>query len=201
VFYPYITCLACRGIVSGYQDGTFRPANTLSRGQLAKVVAGGAGFTDSIPAARQTFADVPASHPFWRYIEALAIHGTISGYDCGSAGEQCDAQGRPYFRPYVEVTRGQIAKIVIGAAGFSGAAGGQVFEDVPPGHPFYDWIGQAAAHGILNGYTCGSGPEPCIDPARRPYFRPAVAATRGQMSKIIDNAFPAAQPCAAGRRP
>ncbi|HEX6607815.1 MAG TPA: kelch repeat-containing protein, partial [Chloroflexia bacterium] len=43
-FYPYITCLACRGIVSGYQDGTFRPGNTLSRGQLAKVVAGGAGF-------------------------------------------------------------------------------------------------------------------------------------------------------------
>jgi N-acetylneuraminic acid mutarotase len=201
VFYPYITCLACRGIVSGYQDGTFRPGNPLSRGQLAKVVAGGAGFTDAIPAAQQSFADVPPGHPFWRYIEVLALHGTISGYDCGGAGEPCDEQGRPYFRPYVEVTRGQIAKIVVGAAGWSGAASAQVFEDVPPGHPFYDWIGQAAAHGILSGYTCGSDAEPCIEPGRRPYFRPAVAATRGQMSKIIYNAFPAAQPCPAGAEP
>ncbi len=201
VFYPYITCLACRGIVSGYQDGTFRPANTLSRGQLAKVVAGGAGFPDAIPATRQTFADVPPGHPFWVYIETLALHGTISGYDCGGAGEPCDAQGRPYFRPYAEVTRGQIAKIVVGAVGWGGTPGGQVFEDVPPGHPFYEWIGQAAAHGILSGYTCGSVPEPCVEPAHRPYFRPAVAATRGQMSKIIANAFPASQPCAAGAGP
>jgi hypothetical protein len=99
------------------------------------------------------------------------------------------------------VTRGQIAKIVVGAAGWSGAASAQVFEDVPPGHPFYDWIGQAAAHGILSGYTCGSDAEPCIEPGRRPYFRPAVAATRGQMSKIIYNAFPGAQPCPAGAEP
>src|SRR5690349_3380532 len=34
-FYPYVRCLACRGIVSGYADGTFRPGAAVTRGQLA----------------------------------------------------------------------------------------------------------------------------------------------------------------------
>src|SRR5687768_2414901 len=35
-FYNFVQCLACRGIVSGYSDGTFRPSNDVTRGQAAK---------------------------------------------------------------------------------------------------------------------------------------------------------------------
>ena len=34
-FYTFIRCLACRQIVSGYADGTFRPQNNVTRGQMA----------------------------------------------------------------------------------------------------------------------------------------------------------------------
>ena len=43
-FYVYVRCLACRGIVSGYGDGTFRPNNNVTRGQLSKIVSNAAGF-------------------------------------------------------------------------------------------------------------------------------------------------------------
>ncbi|MEO5953896.1 MAG: S-layer homology domain-containing protein, partial [Chloroflexia bacterium] len=33
-FYKYGRCLACPGIISGYPDGTFRPSNSVTRGQL-----------------------------------------------------------------------------------------------------------------------------------------------------------------------
>src|SRR4051794_36409505 len=47
-FYPYIQCLACNGIVSGYADGTFRPGAEVTRGQLAKILAQAAGFADVV---------------------------------------------------------------------------------------------------------------------------------------------------------
>ncbi len=53
-FYPYIHCLACLGLVNGYSDGTFRPNNDVTRGQLSKIVSNAAGFEDN-----QTTRDVP----------------------------------------------------------------------------------------------------------------------------------------------
>jgi hypothetical protein len=65
-------------------------------------------------------------------------------------------------------------------------AGGQVFEDVPPGHPFYDFVGNIFADGITSGYPCGGPFEPCNPPFNRPYYRPNNNVTRGQMSKFVD---------------
>ncbi len=46
-FYLNIRCLACRGIINGYSDGTFRPNNNVTRGQLSKIVSNAAGFSDN----------------------------------------------------------------------------------------------------------------------------------------------------------
>ena len=43
-FYPYVRCLACRGILGGYTDGTFRVGENVTRGQLSKIVSLAAGF-------------------------------------------------------------------------------------------------------------------------------------------------------------
>ena len=56
-FYAFIRCLACRNIVNGYSDGTFRPNNNVTRGQLSKIVSNSAGFND--PQTTQMFEDVP----------------------------------------------------------------------------------------------------------------------------------------------
>lgn len=45
-FYRYIETAYNRGIISGYADGTFRPGNNVTRGQMAKIVSNSAGFND-----------------------------------------------------------------------------------------------------------------------------------------------------------
>jgi hypothetical protein len=154
------------------------------------MVANSAGFQDAINSTQQAFTDVPASAPFWVFIERLARRGLINGYDCGNPGEPCDGQNRPYFRPNTSVTRGQLAKIDAGAAGYADPipSGQQTFADVPPGSTFWRWVEQVALHGVISGYICGGVGEPC-DGQNRPYFRPYATATRGQTSKIVANTF------------
>jgi hypothetical protein len=183
-FYPYIMCLACRGIISGYSDGTFRPGNNVTRGQLSKIVSNSAGYTED--PGEQRFEDVPPTNTFYEWIQRLAGRGHIGGYECGGPGEPC-ISGKPYFRPNANATRGQISKIVSNAAQYNDPPGEQIFEDVPPTHTFYEWIQRLASRGIMSGYPCGSVGEPCI--SGKPYFRPQNNATRGQNSKIVSNTF------------
>ncbi|MGA7730036.1 MAG: S-layer homology domain-containing protein [Chloroflexia bacterium] len=186
-FYPFVRCLACRGILGGYEDGTFRPSNSVTRAQLAKIVSNAAGWAD-VP-SEQTFGDVPPGHTFYLFIERIASRGIMSGYPCGGSGEPCGPGNSPYFRPGVTSTRGQIAKVVSNAAGLGGDPGGQLFEDVPPAHTFHLWVQRLAAQGVMSGYPCGGPGEPCVAPTNRPYFRPSGATTRAQTAKIVANAF------------
>jgi hypothetical protein len=109
-FYSFIRCLVCRGIVSGYDDGTFRPFNDITRGQIAKIVANAAGIGGT--PSGQFYADVQEDNPFYLWIMRLTEQGVMSGYDCGGEAEPCDEEQRPYFRPFNNVTRGQASKIV-----------------------------------------------------------------------------------------
>ncbi|HEX9987348.1 MAG TPA: S-layer homology domain-containing protein [Chloroflexia bacterium] len=195
-FYPYVRCLACRDILAGYPDGTFRPGYNVTRGQLSKIVANAAGFNE--PVSEQHFQDVPPGNTFYQFVERMASRGIIGGYDCGGAGEPCGTTNMPYFRPNANATRGQISKIVSEAAGFAEPPAGQMFEDVPPGSTFYAWVQILASRGIMGGYPCGGIGEPC-GADNLPYFRPLANATRGQVSKIVAGAF--FPECSARSRP
>jgi hypothetical protein len=196
-FRVYILCLYCRGLISGYPDGTFRPYNHVTRSQVAKIIANSAGLND--PPVGQTFEDVPPSNSFYPFVERLASRGYINGYPCGRPDEPCvPPTNRPYFRPYNDVTRGQLAKIAANAAGFidTPVPGNYTFADVPPTDPFYVYIERLSRRGIINGYECGSGEiNPCTglletcDAIRRPYYRPCISITRGQTTKIAANTF------------
>jgi S-layer homology domain len=190
-FYVYIRCLACNGIISGYPDGTFKPNNDVTRGQIVKMISNAAGWQDPIPPDQWTFQDVPPGSTFWIYVERFVLHvGGITGYPCGGQGDPCvPPDNRPYFHPNANATRGQIAKIVSNAAGFNDTATGQQFEDVPVSSTFYLYIYRLSIRGIVQGYPCGGPGEPCVPPDNLPYFRPNTYATRGQMSKIAANTF------------
>jgi plastocyanin len=185
-FYPYIVCLADRGVIGGYSDGTYRPSNPVTRGQLAKIIANSAGFGETPNG--QTFADVAPGSPFYEFVERIASRNIISGYACGGPGEPCGAGNKPYFRPGANASRGQIAKIVAGAANLTGTPSGQTFADVPTNHTFYTFVEQLAANGSMSGYPCGGTGEQC-DGQNRPYFRPSVNTTRGQLAKIVSTSF------------
>ena len=122
-FHPYIEALYAEGAIVGYPCGGdaepcvpplnkpyFRPTTTSTRGQISKIVAITAGYTD--PFTLQTFADVPVGSTFYLWIENLASRGIVSGYPCGDPGEPCvPPTNLPYFRPQHNVTRGQMSKI------------------------------------------------------------------------------------------
>ncbi len=186
-------------MISGYADGTFRPYNSTTRAQMVKIVVLGFGIPITTPpAGGYTFADVKPDFPFFDVIETAAAHSIVSGYTCGGPGEPCDAAHRPYFRPYNNVTRGQLTKIVTVAAGWDlqNPATGS-FEDVLPGSAFYSFVETAVCHGVISGYDCGGPGEPC-DPQNRPYFRQYNDATRGQIAKIAYNALVDGTACTTG---
>src|SRR5262249_47525262 len=143
-FYPGVNYLYCAGAISGYSDGTFRPYNNTTRGQLTKIVVLGYGWPIVTPAT-PTFSDVPPSHPFYPYVETAVARGIISGYANGT------------FRPEDNVTRAQVCKIVTLAEGWPLINPATPrFTDVPPSHPFYVFVETSAAHQIISGYANGS---------------------------------------------
>lgn len=184
--YPYIDCLASHNIISGYPDGSFGPNNSITRGQLAKVVANAAGYSENH--VEQSFADIAPGSTYYIYIQRLASRSILGGYACGGVGEPCNTSRLPYFRPNADTSRGQIAKIIAAAAGYSDPPGSPRFQDVTPGSTFYTWVQQLASRNVMSGYACGGTGEPCLA-GSLPYFRPALNATRAQVAKIVANAF------------
>ncbi len=197
-FYPFIRCLACSGILAGYPCGEegepcdgrgnpyFRPNVSVTRGQIAKIVSNSAGY-DEDPGA-QVYEDVDPSNAFYQWINRLSMRGHMGGYLCGGEGEPCGVDDLPYFRPFADATRAQLAKIVSNAAGLVDTGAEQIFTDMLADNTFYVWIQRLASRGIMGGYACGGEGEPCDD-ANRPYFRPYNNVTRGQTSKIVAGAF------------
>jgi hypothetical protein len=150
--------------------------------------------TPGTPSATPTgctleFADVLPGNTFYDNIRCLACRGIINGYPCGGDNEPCNPNNDPYFRPSNNITRGQLAKVVAQAAGFTTPVTEQSFEDVEPGSTFFEYIGRLVIRDVMGGYPCGIDPnEPCVGPGNLPYFRPGANATRGQLTKIVSNA-------------
>jgi hypothetical protein len=142
-----------------------------------------------LPPNAPHFSDVAPGSTFYLYVEVAAGRGIIEGYPCGGVGEPCDPQQHAYFRPFNNVTRAQLTKIIVLAAGFPLLnPANPMFADVPASDWAYSYISTAAVHGVVAGYPCGGIIEPC-DPQSRPYFRPFNNATRAQLCKMIFQAF------------
>ena len=101
-FYPYVETAHSRGTIAGYADGTFRPGNDVTRGQLCKIIVLASGWEIDTSGGPH-FTDVSPNSPFYPYIETAFNHEAISGYADGT------------FRPGSSAIRGQICKIVYNA--------------------------------------------------------------------------------------
>jgi len=174
-FYTPVLYLACHGVISGYSDGTFRPYANTTRSQMVKIVV--LGFNKAIvtpSGSSYSFSDVPRTNPFFPVVETAYADGIVSGYTCGVApAGPCDSLHRPWFLPYANVTRGQLSKIDVIAAGWTlYNPTVPTFTDVARGSTFYQVVETAVCHGVISGYADHT-------------FRPYNDAIRGQISKIV----------------
>ena len=169
LFYPFIENLFHNGVTGGCAGGGYCPANNVTRGQMAVFLMKarwGAVFLPP-PATGTAFPDVPASHPFARWIEELVREQITAG--CGG-GLYC---------PDDPVTREQMAvfllKTLLGSSYLPPACAGD-FDDVPCPSQFADWIEDLYGMGI----TGGCGPD---------LYCPLNSVLRQQMAAFLVKTF------------
>lgn len=82
-----------RGLISGYQDGSFKPHQSITRAEFARILAAYAGLS---PAESTDFGDVKANHWAKGYIGAVQQAGLMSG------------RGKGKFAPGEKITRQEV---------------------------------------------------------------------------------------------
>lgn len=166
---PVVGLLEAKGLISGDQQGRFRPEEPLTRAELAKlfVLALGRG-ADAQTLARvpSRFSDVPSWHWARGYIESFAELAITSGYPDGR------------FGPADTVTRAQLAVFLTRALGLENEVRSRnqaptAFTDdahIPA------WargaVQTALTHGLITGYEDGT-------------FRANQAVTRAEGSMAL----------------
>ena len=169
-FFDFINTMYERGITAGCAASPLQycPNSTATRDEMAvfiiTAIEGGETFSYT---TTPYFTDVPATDPFFKFVQKMKDLGITSG---------CSAT---MYCPDDPVTRGEMAVFIIlgryGAINFSalpGYSATQIFSDVPPSSPFYPFIQEMAETGITGG--CGSG-----------MYCPNAALTRGQMAVFV----------------
>jgi hypothetical protein len=170
-YFAQITDLASRGIVSGFADGTFRPDDSVSRQQFAKMVVKSLALPVSMQ-NRCPFTDVDANldpaDPLYpdHYVAVCAAAHITEGINPALS----------LYGPYTSLTRAQLITMVARAADLPDPPA----EYIPPFADFsadhYPWARKAAYAGLLTGLQ-GIGPS-------YQFFEPA---SRGEVCLVLYN--------------
>ena len=100
--HPYaegINALTAAGVVKGFDDGTFKPDASVTRGQAAKMIAGTFQLTPS-EAAKPNFTDITSENQYYGAISALFATGLETGFADNT------------FRPKENLTHDQVKQLV-----------------------------------------------------------------------------------------
>ncbi len=145
--------------IMGYADGSFKPAQDITRAELAAIVSRITGVTEG----SASFSDVKNGSWASTVVGPAAASGIMTGYSDGT------------FKPNASITRGELAAALaklLPQSGLSASASGAGFGDLN-GH----WAASAAselqAAGVVTGYADGS-------------FKPEQAVTRAEAVTMIN---------------
>ncbi|MBE7032784.1 MAG: S-layer homology domain-containing protein [Ruminococcaceae bacterium] len=96
------------GIFEGFEDGTFKPNDTVTRAQMAAIICRTLGYEDQAKASMGStiFNDVPASHWASGYVNVAQSLQIVNGYGNGN------------FGPEDQVTYEQAIKMIVVALGY-----------------------------------------------------------------------------------
>lgn len=146
------------GVINGYEDGTFRPDDFITRAELAKIISTAKSYTALADIA---FADVAGDEWYAADLKKCVAQGVIGGYEDGT------------FRPDEYITREEASAMFVRAYNIN-AIGMLNFAD---NNDISEWSKTAVTAlvgaGVINGYEDGT-------------FLPKATITRAEVVKILD---------------
>ncbi|MBL8177031.1 MAG: SBBP repeat-containing protein [Bryobacterales bacterium] len=166
-FVDYVRIMKSNAITSGCDAVNYCPTQNTTRGQMAVfIVRSLLGSDDFQFPAAPYFTDVPATHPFYKWIQKLRQIGVTQGCNLTQ------------YCPNDSVTRGQMAAFLIRAKYGNNFQYNltQSFTDVPASHTFFSHIQKLRQTGVTLGCTATAF---CVnDPT-----------TRAQMAAFLTRMF------------
>lgn len=166
--YKDIIELCESGIINGYPDGTFGPERSITRAEFAKIIVGVKGTTLVNP-AQPTYQDAARSNWYYQYVETATQAGLVMG----------DGKGK--FRPNDQISRQEIAIILVRAMGMQNeaAAKAQEMTSFSDDAQIAAWakghVVIAVEQGLINGY-----------PGNPPTFKAKNTATRAEAATMLN---------------
>lgn len=162
-----IDFLSNEGVISGYEDGTFKPYNNVTRGQAAKMMAHLTYTVSEVeynPSTTATFRDIPLTHQYYNPIQALVEYDVISGYADGTF-----KQGQP-------ITRVHTAKMLAHLFVLPHFEARHVFSDVAKTSERYEYVNAVVQARIIRETAAAR-------------FSPNVNVTRGEFALFLFRAY------------
>ena len=164
-----------KGMIGGYEDGTFRPDQSITRAEFIKLVNKAIG---ADKAGVVNFTDVSADDWFYGELQLAMGAGYVGGFEDGT------------FRPNDTVTRAQAAAFIAKAKNLANdTAAAARFVD---NGSIADWakgaVGAAAKAGYIGGYQDGT-------------FQADKALTRAEAVSMLDRVMQAADKAKDEQKP
>jgi len=165
-----VSRMVYQGLLSGYEDGTFRPDNPVTRAECAAILSRALNLPAVGPEGLSVYGDAGAI-PGWaqKTVAQAVAAGLFSGYP--------EPDGSTTFRPDKPVSRVELAAVLSrvllqkGLAQDSGQAGFTDQDQIP------EWAREAvrvvAAAGLAQGYPDGS-------------FQPQKEVTRAEAASMVE---------------
>lgn len=152
--------LVGKDVLKGYEDGTFKPNNGVTRAEAAKMIV--AALDYELPAkAELKFKDTKNDAWYAAYVQVLVEKGIVEGNPDGT------------FAPNAVITRAALAKMVVKAYELEGNAGANVsFPDVASGAWYTNDILALASLGVVQGKSNGK-------------FEPNATVTRAEAAAFL----------------
>ncbi len=149
--------------MNGYDDGTFKPNQGMTRAEAAAVLARLMESESVISEFRETvFNDVSKDDWYYNYVTFLEKYGVLKIFE-------------KEFLPNQKITRAEFVALAANAGAFDPAKvqDDEVsFSDVTAENPYYDAIKVAASSGAVKGYTDGT-------------FAPQGTLTRAEITTVL----------------
>lgn len=161
--YPYVRYLTDKGIIKGFPDGSFRPADDVTRAQAARVMVLAKGL-QPVKDGAATFSDVPADHWAYGEIEAAIRAGLFRGYPDGT------------FNPDSTITRAEAITLLLNLSGGALSGKDMVIGDVGPDHWAYRQVVTAVEAGL-------------VELSAEKLFQPDLAFRRGDLTRGLSAMF------------